>query len=127
LKDPDEQVVRAVDAAAAWLKQVQLSGIRVARVKAPPATFERHYADFDVVVEQDAHAKPLWARHYEIGTDRPVFAGRDGVKRYALADIERERRTGTPWYGSWPKAFLDRDYPQWRARIKPAEARPQAQ
>ena len=126
LKDPGEQVVRTVDAAAAWLKQVQLSGVRVERIKAPPVAFERHDADFDVIVEQDTQAKPLWARHYEIGTNRPVFAGRDGIKRYALADIERERRTGTPWYGSWPKAFLDREYPEWRAQIRPAAARPQA-
>jgi PelA/Pel-15E family pectate lyase len=127
LKDPSEQVVRAVDAAAAWLKRAQLTGVRVAHVKAPPAAFAGHDADFDVIVEQDAQAKPLWARHYEIGTNRPVFAGRDGIKRYALADIERERRTGTPWYGSWPKVLLDREYPQWRAQIKQAEARPQAQ
>ena len=126
LKDPSEQVVRAVDAAAAWLKQVQLSGVRVTRVKAPPASFAGHDADFDVIVERDPASPPLWARHYEIGTNRPIFAGRDGIKRYAMADIERERRTGTPWYGGWPKAFLDREYPQWRARIKPAEARPPA-
>ena len=126
LKDPSEQVVRAVDAAAAWLKQVQLSGVRVTRIKAPPASFDGHDADFDVIVEMDPASPPLWARHYEIGTNRPIFAGRDGIKRYAMADIERERRTGTPWYGGWPKAFLDREYPQWRARIKPAEARPPA-
>jgi PelA/Pel-15E family pectate lyase len=127
VKDPSEQMVRSVDAAVAWLKQVQLSGVRVARVKAPAASFERHDTDIDLVVEADAQAKPLWARHYEIGTNRPIFAGRDGVKRYALADIERERRTGTAWYGVWPNMLLNREYPQWRAQIKPAEAHPPAQ
>ena len=127
VKEPSEQMVRSVDAAVAWLKQVQLSGVRVARVKAPSAAFERHDADFDVVVENDAQAKPLWARHYEIGTNRPIFAGRDAVKRYALADVERERRTGTAWYGGWPKVLLDREYPQWMAQIKRAEARLPAQ
>jgi PelA/Pel-15E family pectate lyase len=122
LKSPGPQVVRAVDAAVIWLKQVQLPGIRVARVKAPATTFERHDADFDVVVEQDALARPLWARHYEIGTNRPIFAGRDGVRRYALADIERERRTGTAWYGGWPKGLLDREYADWQARIGKAAA-----
>ena len=38
----------------------------------------------------DASAPPIWARHYEIGTNRPIFAGRDAVKRYTLAEIERE-------------------------------------
>jgi len=34
LKTPDESVIHAVDAAVAWLKQVELSGLRVERVKA---------------------------------------------------------------------------------------------
>ena len=63
---------------------------------------------------QDWKAGPLWARHYEIGTDRPVFAGRDGVKKYSLAEIERERRTGTAWYGDWPQKLLEREFPQWQ-------------
>jgi len=79
---------------------VQLSGIRVEKVKAPPQEFLRHTADFDTVVVADSKAPVLWARHYEIGTNRPIFAGRDGVKKYALAEIERERRTGTAWYGN---------------------------
>lgn len=65
---------------------------------------------FDQVVT-DPDAKPIWARHYEIGSDRPIFAGRDAIKQYALADIERERRTGTPWYGTWPVSLLRPDRP----------------
>jgi PelA/Pel-15E family pectate lyase len=126
LKDPGDPIVRAVDAAAVWLKQVQLADVRVTRVEAPAIAFERHDADFDLVVERATASPPLWARHYEIGTNRPIFAGRDGIKRYALADIERERRTGTAWYGTWPKMLLDREYPQWRARIRSGETRPQA-
>jgi PelA/Pel-15E family pectate lyase len=105
----------AVDSAVEWLRQVKLSGVRVERVKATVAKFERHDADFDVVVVSDEKSPPLWARHYEIETNRPVFAGRDAVKRYALAEIERERRTGTLWYGHWPENLLEKEYPQWRA------------
>ena len=65
-----------------------------------------------------AGAPPLWARHYELETDRPVFAGRDGVKRYALADIERERRTGTPWYGSVAVGAVGEEYPQWQRGLE---------
>lgn len=97
---PSAEMVQAMDAAVAWLAQVQLSGIRVEKVKAPPQEFLRHTADFDTVVVADSKAPVLWARHYEIGTNRPIFAGRDGVKKYALAEIERERRTGTAWYGN---------------------------
>jgi hypothetical protein len=37
------------------------------------------------------------------------------VKRYALSEIERERRTGTPWYGDWPQRLLEKEYPEWQA------------
>ena len=67
-------------------------------------------------MREDPGARRLWARHYEIGTDRPVFAGRDAVKRDALDEIERERRTGTAWYGTWPDTLLESDYPLWRER-----------
>jgi PelA/Pel-15E family pectate lyase len=116
LDDPSKEVIESVASATTWLRQVQLSGIRVHRVKSTPVTFEKHDADFDTVVESDPQAPPIWARHYEIGSNRPVFAGRDGIKHYALAEIERERRTGTPWYGAWPQDFLEVEYPQWRAK-----------
>jgi PelA/Pel-15E family pectate lyase len=117
LESPSDQVVAAVDAAVAWLRKVWLNGIQVKRVSAPVEVFLRHTADFDVVVMPDPKARPIWARHYEIGTDRPVFAGRDAVKRYALGEIERERRTGTPWYGRWPRRLLDHEYPEWRNKL----------
>lgn len=114
---PSAAVVAAIDAAVVWLREAQLSGIRVVRVSAAPEEFIRHQADFDVVVELDETAPPIWARHYEIGANRPIFLGRDAVTRYALAEIERERRTGTQWYGKWPEKLLDRDYPRWRSRL----------
>ena len=117
IEKPNAEMVAAMDAAVAWLKKAQLSGVRVDKVKAKKEEFQRHTADFDKVVVADASAPPLWARHYEIGTDRPVFAGRDAVKKYALAEIERERRTGTPWYGTWPAKLIEKDYPKWRERI----------
>ncbi|HEX3725438.1 MAG TPA: pectate lyase, partial [Pirellulales bacterium] len=113
IQPPPAPVVQAIDAAVAWLERTKLTAIRVQKVPAPVAEFERHRADFDSVVMPDENAPSIWARHYEIGTDRPIFAGRDAVKRYALAEIERERRTGTPWYGRWPQPLLDDEYPAW--------------
>ena len=122
VEKPGAEIVQSVDAAVAWLKKVQLTGVRVDKVKAAKEEFIRHTADFDKVVVQDAAAPPLWARHYEIGTDRPVFAGRDAVKKYALAEIERERRTGTPWYGNWPAKLIEKEYPKWREEAGAAKA-----
>lgn len=58
-----------------------------------------------------------WARFYEFGTNRPVFAGRDGVVRYRLEEIEAERREGYAWLGTWPRALVEREYPAWKKRI----------
>lgn len=121
---PSPEILASADAAVAWLNSAKLSGIRIDRVKAPRERFLRHDADFDTVVVASPGGEPLWARHYEIGSNRPIFAGRDGVKKYSLADIERERRTGTPWYGAWPSRLVDREYLRWRNRITPAETEP---
>jgi PelA/Pel-15E family pectate lyase len=116
LESPSPEVVAAVNDAAAWLRRVELHDVRVHRIAAPSEKFLRHQADFDSVVRREFGAPPLWARHYELETDRPIFAGRDAVKRYAMADIERERRTGTPWYGGWPTEVL-REHSQWKQRV----------
>ena len=97
--------------------------IRIQRTSAPETDFGSHTENFDVVVLSDADAKPIWARHYEIETDRPVFAGRDAVKRYALSEIERERRTGTPWYGRWPEELIEHDYPKWQKKLSGLSAK----
>jgi PelA/Pel-15E family pectate lyase len=113
IERPSPEVVRAVDAAVAWLEAVKLSGIKV--VKQPQAGTEKGY---DTVVVTDPAAPPVWARFYEIGTNRPMFCGRDGVVKPRLADIEYERRNGYAWYGAWAADLLSREYPAWKARLK---------
>jgi PelA/Pel-15E family pectate lyase len=106
---PDAAVVAAVDAAAAWLREVKLEGLRVEDRPDPALP-----GGFDRVVVKDPAAPPIWARFYEIGTNRPIFSGRDSVIRYDMAEIEHERRVNYSWYGSWPAALLDTEYPAWK-------------
>ena len=51
-------------------------------------------------------APPLWARLYEIGTDRPIFGDRDRSIHYAVTEISSERRLGYQWYGVWPQPVV---------------------
>lgn len=104
-------VAEAVEAAVSWLREARIEGRRVERVPAPGLP-----GGFDVVVRDDRSAPPLWARFYEIGTNRPMFLGRDGVVRSALAEIEPERRTNYSWLGPYAADLLARRYPAWRAR-----------
>ena len=94
LEKPSPAVVRAVNAACRWYKRAKLTGIRVRR------------RGGDTVVVADPGAPPLWARFYEIGTNRPIFSGRDGVIKYSIAEIEAERRNGYAWHGNWGASVL---------------------
>ena len=108
IEHPSRPVREAIQSAVAWLDQVKLTGIKV--VDKPDASLPR---GFERVVVQDPAADPLWARFYEIGTNRPIFCGRDGVIKATLAEIEYERRTGYRWYVNSPAELLARDYPAW--------------
>jgi pectate lyase len=107
LDNPGPDVIRAVDGGARWFEASKLTGLRVVS------------ADGDRKVVDDPKAPPLWARFYEIDTNRPFFCGRDGVKKHRLADIEQERRTGYAWYGVWGSKVADR-YAAWTKARKAA-------
>jgi PelA/Pel-15E family pectate lyase len=47
----------------------------------------------------------------EIGTNRPIFANRDGVLLYDF-NLLTDRRTGYNWYGTEPAASL-KSYAAW--------------
>jgi len=91
LDDPDPEIRRAIRAGAEWFESAKITGIRIERVKG------------DRVVVEDPSAAPVWARFYEIETNRPFFSGRDGIRKYRLSEIEAERRNGYSWYGQWGK------------------------
>lgn len=109
---PDARVVAAVEAAVAWFNSTRLSGIRWVEKedKSVPGGVER-------TLVKDPAAPPLWARFYEIGTNRPVFEGRDGVVRYSVLEIEAERRNGYGWYTQEPQKLFSKEYPAWEKRI----------
>jgi pectate lyase len=112
IERPDPEVVRAVEGAVAWFETSRLAGIRVERradAKAPGGR--------DRVVVKDPAAPPLWARFYDLETNRPFFCDRDGVPKKTLAEIGHERRNGYAWYGTWPRRLLEQECPAWRRRL----------
>lgn len=98
LQSPSPAVVRAVHAAADWFRKVAIYGYTYGS---------------DFVLREQPGAGPIWARLYEIGTNRPIFANRDGVKLYDWDQLT-DRRTGYAWFGTAPASTLAR-YATWAA------------
>ena len=109
LEQPSPEIIRAVKAGAEWFESAKITGLRSETVNG------------DKRMVKDPTAPPLWARFYEIETGRPMFCGRDGVKKFDLAEIEAERRNGYAWYGNWG-GRVARDYAQWTERLATTRA-----
>jgi PelA/Pel-15E family pectate lyase len=108
IEKPSAEIVRSIEAAVAWFREVRITGIREVRQPVPGTP------GGNKVIVADPTAPPLWARFYELGTNRPIFSGRDSVIRYSIAEIESERRNGYRWYTDHPAKLLDHDYPGWK-------------
>lgn len=51
----------------------------------------------------------VWARMYELGSNKPIYGDRDGKIHYTLAELSEERRTGYSWQGNYGiPAILER-------------------
>lgn len=114
IKNPSPAVIESIESAVAWFEKSQLTGIKWID-KSDPA----QPGGMDRVVIKDPNAGPLWARFYEIGTNRPIFVGRDGIIKFDVSEIDHERRTSYAWYVEEPAKLLNRDYPAWRKRVGP--------
>ena len=79
------------------------------------------FKGWDKVVVKDAAAPPMWARFYEIGTNKPIFCSRDGVPKDTLAEISYERRNGYSWLGRYAADLLAKDYPAWQKKWAPGK------
>ena len=96
LPSPSPAVVAAVHAAADWFRRVAITG----------------YAyDVKTGLAKAEGGAPIWARMYEIGTDRPIFSNRDGIVLYDWNQLT-DRREGYAWYGTEPADRLRR-YERW--------------
>ena len=110
LPNPSPEIKQAVAAAVDWFKVVKIEGYRFADV---PDASQPKGKDRTLVADAKS---TIWARFYEIETNRPFFCGRDSKKKYSVAEIEYERRNGYAWYGDWPAKLISKEYPEWLSR-----------
>jgi PelA/Pel-15E family pectate lyase len=99
LPNPPAAAVEAVHAAVAWFQKHAVSGY-----------------DYDAKggLRENPAGRPIWARLTELGTARPIFSNRDGIKLYEWNKLT-DRRYGYTWFCRDPSALLA-DYPAWAQR-----------
>lgn len=114
MEHPSPEVIEAIHSAMNWFEKSKIDGIRIERFEINPVTYGNYTAKCDMREVEDPNAPPIWARFYEIDTNRPFMANRDGKKVYSLAEVEHERRIGYGWYTNAPAALLEKDYPEWK-------------
>ncbi|HUR67064.1 MAG TPA: pectate lyase [Chitinophagaceae bacterium] len=105
--NPSQEIKNAITAGVEWLQVVKIVGYNVIEVPSPATPKGK---DRKVVAD---NTSTIWARYYEIETNKPFFCDRDGIVKYSLDEIGYERRNGYAWYGTWPKKLLEKDYPAW--------------
>lgn len=91
LPNPSTEVQAAIDGALSWFEEAKVEGVKY--VSADPQG-QYFYKD---------SATNTWYRFYEIGTNLPIFSGRDGAIKHTIQEIEQERRDGYRWAGEWPQ------------------------
>ncbi len=94
ISNPGTEITNAINSAINWFAQVKILGIKVVDT------------GDDRIVVSDPSAPPIWARFYEMGTNRAMFVDRDGSIHYQMSEISQERRDGYAWYGDWPKNLV---------------------
>jgi PelA/Pel-15E family pectate lyase len=110
IEQPSGEIKAAVEGAVAWFEAVKITGIEIVN---------QTNAEGGTVMAAVANPKapPQWARFCELGTNRPIFIGRDTVIHYNIAELDQERGKGYAWYVTKPIDLLTKEYPKWKARV----------
>ena len=101
LPEPGSNVVTAVRSAVAWFEKTEVNNV----------VFKGTGKEGRKLIPSPG-AGPLWARYYEIGSDRPIFGDRDKSIHDDVNEISRERRKGYAWYNNKAKRVLEH-YRRW--------------
>lgn len=60
----------------------------------------------------------IWARFYDIVTNKPLFGDRDGSVKYNYNEVSEERRNGYSWYGDFAEKLINKEFPKWMEKNK---------
>lgn len=106
LKNPSNEVKDAVEGAVAWFEATRIRDHRVQNFTNEEGKPDRRWVE-------STEGDDLWARFYELETNKPFVCDRDGVIKYDLSEIGYERRNGYGWYTNTPLKVIEK-YTRWK-------------
>jgi len=109
LNHPSKEIIASVEGAVKWFETHKIEGIRL-------NSFVNNDGLKDRGVVKDKSAPTLWARFYDLETEKPYFCDRDGIRKETFAEIGHERRNGYSWFTTAPERLLKK-YPEWKKNL----------
>lgn len=106
MQPQNPEIEKAVKSAIQWFKTNKIEGYSYNVVKKDNKAVRTLAADKNSVI---------WARFYDLETNKPIFGDRDGSIKYNYSEVSAERRNGYSWFVDSPKKLIDKDYPTWLA------------
>lgn len=108
LPHPSKEVKDAVEGAVAWFEATRIRDHRVENFTNAEGKKDRRWV-------ASTEGDDLWARFYELDTNKPFVCDRDGIIKYDLSEIGYERRNGYSWYTNTPLRMLEK-YAKWKKK-----------
>lgn len=103
IEKPSPAIIASVKAGVEWFANSKVEGLKIEKI------------DGVRTAVPDAEAPAMWARFYDLESNRPFFCDRDGVKKWNYNEIGKERRNGYAWYGNWGESVA-KAYAKWPHR-----------
>lgn len=106
------EIERSIRSAIQWFKDSKIDGY----------TYNVSRESGNAVrVLSKKEGSAVWARFYDIPTNKPVFGDRDGSVKFNYEDVSEERRTGYSWYNEAGTKLIENDFPKWLKKNKISE------
>jgi PelA/Pel-15E family pectate lyase len=103
------EIEKSIKSAIQWFKESKIDGY----------TYNVSRESGNAVrVLSKKEGSAVWARFYDIPTNKPVFGDRDGSVKFNYEDVSEERRMGYSWYNEAGTKLIENDFPKWLKKNK---------
>jgi len=100
----NSEIEQSIKSAIQWFRENKIEGYAYSVSKDSGSTIR-------TLSKKEGSA--VWARFYDISTNKPVFGDRDGSVKFNYEEISEERRMGYSWYNESGTKLIENDFPKW--------------